>query len=178
MKTWDVMRGRGNTAALRDPALIDALFAADDFEIIEDEGTINLTNNHWIEAELGVICSQLDSWFLSGNCAALALALSDKHKFPLVLLFSGHDEEDSNYDWFHTLVKVGEDAYLDANGVSTKEQVLNSWAKNSRPKDSISMREMSREDCTEWTGDLDDMSDFEHAMVLHFAQVYFDTYMS
>ena len=166
MKYWDIRSG----------PMADAIHAArfDDFALIEEEGTVNVANNHWVELELRVIDSEAISWFAHGNCAALALAVHDLTGWPLVIAARNANPDLLTDTWMHVLVQRPDGRYLDIQGAHTPEDIESYWRRYADGKHfdgAITMHSMpTRESVVAIVGDISEMDPFEQAVVRDFAQ--------
>lgn len=165
MKYWDIRTG----------PMADAIHDArhDDFALIEEEGTVNVANNHWVELELRVINSNAISWFAHGNCAALALALHDVTGWPLLIATSNADPNLLADTWMHVVVQRPDGLYLDIQGAHSYAQVTEYWlpyATGEHADGDITLHSMpTRDDVVAITGDITLMDPFEQAVVRDFA---------
>ena len=76
----------------------------------------------------------LECEFLNGSCASLALKFNQLYGYEIyhVFLFNkegyGLDEEEDTVNGIdHTLVKIGEDKYLDITGVHSASELIKQW---------------------------------------------------
>lgn len=67
--------------------------------------------------------------FTSGDCWRLALTLRELYGFPVAFL-GEHSADKSVWgmDWYHAFVALPDGRYLDIEGISTAEELLEKWA--------------------------------------------------
>lgn len=78
--------------------------------------------------------NDLEADFLNGSCACLALKFNQLYGYEIFHVFC-FDKDDESYEneengIYHTLVKTGEDKYLDITGVHTASEVISYWYRN------------------------------------------------
>jgi len=62
-------------------------------------------------------------YYSNGNCHNLALALSFKHDFEVCVISLPQDPQ----QWYHVVVRIGTDEYLDVNGIFSEDELVNFW---------------------------------------------------
>ena len=68
------------------------------------------------------------AYYTNGCCWSLAWQIYRLSSQPHVICTLGDKGDWAHGDWYHVVVKIGDDRYLDIEGIHTKRQLRKRWA--------------------------------------------------
>lgn len=133
-----------------------------------EDGRVVMAMNNWRDLEIGVIDGEAVSWFMYGNCGALALAMHDITGWDLVVLHGDAQATDPERTWIHVLVRNPAGELLDIEGAGDEANKSYLW----RARTNLRFETTTRAEVVALLdGDLDDYSDLEREVVKDFARI-------